>query len=233
MNHTTKLLLASIALTGATAASAVTVISTHQVNAGYVVAPVDLLQTNLASTVSTGSFSREGEIGLPALVDGQFGPLGSVNTGNIGLAAATADGTNSITYTLDGAFDLQIVAVYAGWDQYRGGQSFTVSYATAAAPATFVTLASAFNNTTGTTGTDYISTGTSIFDPAGFVATNVVAVRFDFNGDLTYGYAGYREIDLIGTASPGVPEPASWAMLVVGFGLVGFAARRRTVSITA
>ena len=32
----------------------------------------------------------------------------------------------------------------------------------------------------------------------------------------------------IGTA--GVPEPASWAMLIAGFGLVGAAARRRTVA---
>nr|WP_295661618.1 FxDxF family PEP-CTERM protein [Polymorphobacter sp.] len=30
-----------------------------------------------------------------------------------------------------------------------------------------------------------------------------------------------------------VPEPASWALMVVGFGMVGFAARRRTTAVTA
>ena len=34
--------------------------------------------------------------------------------------------------------------------------------------------------------------------------------------------------------SPGaIPEPASWAMLLAGFGLVGFAARRRRRTVTA
>ncbi|OYU16536.1 MAG: hypothetical protein CFE37_00620 [Alphaproteobacteria bacterium PA4] len=33
--------------------------------------------------------------------------------------------------------------------------------------------------------------------------------------------------------APGVPEPASWAMLIAGFGLVGAAMRRRTIAVTA
>jgi len=32
---------------------------------------------------------------------------------------------------------------------------------------------------------------------------------------------------------PGVPEPATWAMLITGFGLVGFAARRRQKAVLA
>ena len=31
---------------------------------------------------------------------------------------------------------------------------------------------------------------------------------------------------------PPVPEPATWAMLIVGFGLIGFVARRRTAATT-
>ena len=31
----------------------------------------------------------------------------------------------------------------------------------------------------------------------------------------------------------GVPEPATWAMLIVGFGLVGAAARRRNTAVAA
>ena len=33
------------------------------------------------------------------------------------------------------------------------------------------------------------------------------------------------------TAQGGVPEPATWAMMIMGFGMVGFAARRRTTAI--
>jgi hypothetical protein len=29
------------------------------------------------------------------------------------------------------------------------------------------------------------------------------------------------------TATPGVPEPSTWAMMLIGFGAVGFAMRRR------
>jgi hypothetical protein len=33
------------------------------------------------------------------------------------------------------------------------------------------------------------------------------------------------------SAAAGVPEPASWAMLIAGFGLVGAAMRRRALAI--
>ena len=36
-----------------------------------------------------------------------------------------------------------------------------------------------------------------------------------------------------GSFTATVPEPSSWALLLLGFGMVGFAARRRTVSVAA
>lgn len=42
-------------------------------------------------------------------------------------------------------------------------------------------------------------------------------------------YAGITE-DVLPPV-PGVPEPATWAMLIMGFGLVGAAARRRTAAV--
>ena len=45
----------------------------------------------------------------------------------------------------------------------------------------------------------------------------------------TYGFApGYRL-----TISNAVPEPATWAMMIVGFGLVGLSARRRREAVAA
>lgn len=50
---------------------------------------------------------------------------------------------------------------------------------------------------------------------------------FKGNALLTVGYKPYNlYIDASGT-SLGVPEPSTWAMLIVGFGLTGSAVRRR------
>ena len=40
-------------------------------------------------------------------------------------------------------------------------------------------------------------------------------------------------LDVAPPPNPGVPEPATWAMLIAGFGLVGFAARRRKTTVSA
>jgi hypothetical protein len=64
-----------------------------------------------------------------------------------------------------------------------------------------------------------------------------------FEGDLVLSYAGIRRVHLLSldgdpttldtltfndvTAVGGVPEPASWAMMIAGFGLIGAATRRR------
>jgi hypothetical protein len=66
------------------------------------------------------------------------------------------------------------------------------------------------------TGVNFAGTGRSI--AFGGVANQIV---FD---DVTFGSS---------TPGPGVPEPATWAMLITGFGLVGGAMRRRqSVSVT-
>jgi hypothetical protein len=64
----------------------------------------------------------------------------------------------------------------------------------------------------------------------------------DFGGGLNSGwgeFSGYapvfRNRAWIESLVPGafVPEPGTWAMLIAGFGLVGFAARRRRVTVAA
>jgi len=59
------------------------------------------------------------------------------------------------------------------------------------------------------------------------VAFAGTAFSIDFGG--TANQTGYDNITF-GSDKPGggvVPEPATWAMMITGFGLVGFAARRR------
>lgn len=70
-------------------------------------------------------------------------------------------------------------------------------------------------------------------DPSGsFCNWTAVGVTFagtalsaNFNG--TAGQTGFDNITIGSAVAGGVPEPASWAMMIGGFGLAGFAKRRR------
>jgi hypothetical protein len=70
----------------------------------------------------------------------------------------------------------------------------------------------------------------SCWSPVG-VAFSGTAFSIDFGG--TANQSGFDNITF-GSARPGViPEPATWAMLIAGFGLVGFAMRRRQRAVLA
>jgi hypothetical protein len=228
MNMIRAAVVATLALSSVVAASAhagAIVTDTTQWNTGFTVSSTDLLQTNLTSKTATGQFSREGEIGLAAFNNGIYGSQG--NQSGAGQAA-TADNSNSIVFNFDAAngtgYNISSIDSYSGWDSYRGGQSYKVYYSTALAPATFVLLASVYNDATGGAN---INTRANIVGSSGFLAEGVTSLRFDFNGNLTFGYAGYREIDVQGVAAAAadVPEPGSLALL--GLGIAGIAAARR------
>lgn len=74
--------------------------------------------------------------------------------------------------------------------------------------------------------------GTGLFDvPLALISgNNTLTLRYSGNyqglGDEGWGVSGL-------TVSGAVPEPASWAMLIVGFGAIGAAARRRRTHILA
>ncbi|QMW24264.1 PEPxxWA-CTERM sorting domain-containing protein [Sandaracinobacteroides saxicola] len=64
------------------------------------------------------------------------------------------------------------------------------------------------------------------FDTVRLKVTTDGALRFDPN---SYEAGAFDAVQLFGV----VPEPATWAMLIAGFGLVGFAARRRSRAVAA
>jgi hypothetical protein len=68
--------------------------------------------------------------------------------------------------------------------------------------------------------------GYGVFVPtrAGPYQSNVIYFGYD---DQASNPDGDYDDFIVRATVTGVPEPATWAMLIAGFGLVGFAARRR------
>ena len=76
------------------------------------------------------------------------------------------------------------------------------------------------------------------YNPNVVFPTDGGSIRLNLSQSFGYAVAGGQAIygnDRLGvvTLAAGVPEPATWAMMIVGFGLIGAAARRRqqTVSV--
>ncbi len=75
------------------------------------------------------------------------------------------------------------------------------------------------------------------------ISEGLVGFRFDLGHGFQYGYAdtagttlyGFRFETTPGVAVPfgAVPEPAAWALMIGGFGMIGVAARRRRTVVTA
>lgn len=196
-----------------------------QINETYTPSSTDLLQSGGIVTTSSGNFQDELQSGIGSLTDGGYGAAGNPGAGG---ATATGNAGELITFTLDTVsspfgYSLSGIDVFAGWDGFRGGQNFTLSYSTVSDPGTFISLGSVdwdanANNAPG----GNVATRTMVRDADGELATNVGAVRINF-GDVSFGYAGYREIDVFGT--PAVPEPSTVAVLALsGLALMG---RRR------
>jgi hypothetical protein len=69
------------------------------------------------------------------------------------------------------------------------------------------------------TGTGFNNTYDLFYDPNG-ITTGTIQLSDYFNN------RGWSHVDLFDTGSPGVPEPASWALMLLGFAGVGAALRR-------
>lgn len=61
-----------------------------------------------------------------------------------------------------------------------------------------------------------------IFDARYLALTNILGVP-----------QGFLDVTYVTTVTPGVPEPASWAMLLLGFGAIGAALRSRRKTVAA
>ncbi len=191
-----------------------------QINELYTPSGADLLQGGGITTTSSGNFQDEGSAGIPSLTDGAFGPGGGGANGQ--SSSASGNGGEFITFGLDlaaspGGYSLSGVDVYAGWDGFRGGQNFQLSYSLVADPGTFLSLGSVdLDATSNNAPGGNVNTRSMLRDADGELATGVAAVRISFN-DVTFGFAGYREMDVFGTP---VPEPSTATFAAAGAALL-------------
>ncbi|MFA7345955.1 MAG: PEP-CTERM sorting domain-containing protein [Terrimicrobiaceae bacterium] len=183
----------------------------------YTVSSTDLVNQGESTFLSqdTTDFTSWSSDPASILNDGAAGP---------GIALDLADGTWTTTFNLNLStntlgYDITGVNTYAGWNDARVNQKYTLSYSTAAAPTTFLSLGTfTFKPLPSNIGD--ASTRVSLTEgTTGVLATNVASIRFTFEeptdaGDRTV----YREVDVLGVAS--VPEPSTFAMLLGGIGML-------------
>jgi hypothetical protein len=134
----------------------------------------------------------------------------NANGSNPTIFTNTAATTTTLTKDGGGSFDFTSIELADIYNGTSGGQvTFNFNFLGGATSSQTVTLAQ-------TSGLQNF-----VFDQLGLtsvswvpVTTNGRFVQFDF-------------LNVTGDAvSPGVPEPATWAMMLLGFGFVGFAMRR-------
>ena len=194
-------------------------------------------------TTSTGAPDKGIPAGETLLVDFNSAPTDPYTlsgdygyaTGTSGAAASPAGDNSQYFYTSSAigsgsatlsTLDLTRIGFYWGSiDSYN-----SVDVLGAGGTTLFTLGGSAFSPANGDQGApntnqrvDFLATGGDVITGLRFNATGVAFEIDDVTGTLTEGGGG---------SGSTVPEPATWALMLAGFGFVGFAARRRGAART-
>ena len=197
----------------------------------WTLAPASIIQGQFPSGTN-GNFSEEvpgrnvnsltaGSLGAISLIAGTAGNTASTNLvtcGNGGGAGSLV--IYSLTNTSAAGYNLTSLTVYGGWaDAGRDQQAYTVYYSKVSAPATFIFLGSVNYNPANAANTPS-ATRAALAAAAGWLATNVAAVKFDFTSPASEnGYCGYSQIALYGI--PLAPLVATNTLPVTAADVVG------------
>lgn len=209
-----------------------------------------LLAAVAASALMTGAaeaatiFSQNFTSGLGAneSLGGKFGVGGGV----VGHQAANYTNNEysfyqvrlDLTKATDAllAFDYDIVSEY-GYDAFNLAFSTTGVFGpgamlTPASSDTYYNLSGRAATLLGGKGYSGTQSGRATYDLSA-LAGQVVDIRFQFASDYAALGRGVKFDNLLvtGAAPSAVPEPATWAMMIMGFGLAGTAIRSRRRSL--
>ncbi len=153
----------------------------------------------------------------------------------LGSAATIA----SVTFAVSSNYHFPSPVDVSFWNSDGGRPSTEISSAVYA-PGSFTSAFDTLSNTTvvSVAYSQSLAAGTyliSFYSPTGLAVPSYAGGggNFYLAGDPRNGDHGDSAAFSLDGASGAVPEPVSWALMVVGFGLVGAAARRRTTALTA
>ena len=178
--------------------------------------------------------------GVPNSLAIEFDTYNNGNPGSLGWFAAEPDSSNHVSLDIGGALS------NANWTNVYGNGSCGFAGGTPAqAPNSAAGCMSNGDLWTATISYDGSALNVSLFDPAMGTTFNALTnVPLDLSSilgtDTAYvGFtgssgAGWENEDIVNwrfsntAVLPSAPEPASWAMMIVGFGAIGLGRRRRT-----
>lgn len=165
-----------------------------------------------------------------ATATGSFSTVGATNYGVI---------TNSSPSNLAGTIGVARVGTFSGLiDAYQLGSPFATFGTLGSQFATFTT-GLGFGTTTSIVSVFGLPPGTPFFIlPTGYISGTPLSATATYNnssisslglipGTYTALFNGQTVTLQIAPGSGAVPEPSTWAMMLIGFGAVGFSVRRK------
>jgi hypothetical protein len=172
-----------------------------------------------AITSFTFTVNDEGTAaGIIAQVYAWSGPL----TGGNGPQGATGPALfTSAPITTDGLGDFEAIAINTGNTPLTVGQNYIALFADITgdgANATFALVPPFFSHP-------------GVVGDGGFNFYNNDHTLGSINSNVWDDFSDFGSLAYTATFSSGVPEPASWAMMLLGMGAVGFAMRRRETTV--
>ncbi len=154
-----------------------------------------------------------------------------------GQLAAGLDGANQIIFSFSSRFNFDFDPVLVQTTGTGAVTAFGGFLGIPLQPSTFFTRANVLVNANIFPGFASFPDATRI--PGSLVASDL-GLRVSIGGQDFFGYArfagqnitvAFNDIAGAGINAGVVPEPASWAMMIIGFGAIGAAARTRRVSL--
>ncbi|WP_394648086.1 PEPxxWA-CTERM sorting domain-containing protein [uncultured Sphingomonas sp.] len=131
-----------------------------------------------------------------------FGTFGALLTADFSTGLLTISNANNLDFPTGVTFD----------------GAFKLFFTNATSPFTFAALGAI-------SGVDNLSASDVSLDDDGFVTIDLSNTKFSPDASV--------QVRLDPSApQPAVPEPATWAMMILGFGMVGVAVRRRRPTTT-